>query len=461
MLSNEKKYINDRRRILFISNYFAPDATIGAVRTSKFVKYLRKFGYEVVVISEKKKQIYKDKIIENDVKDIKIYYAENSKIYKKIFALYQKITANYRCERFKDMSNRKRINIKTGKEEFYTFETAYPFVGSLDYIFREIKQIDLCINIKEMLKKENNYDYIITSYGDSFSYYAGKYFHRINPKIPWIFDIRDAIFRYKFVPSYVSWIPYMYEKSVWKEANHIIGVSQGICKRVPAEYKKKVTCITNGFDLHDRKGLNSERFDTENIIFSYTGSMYGGLMDLTVFFDCIRVLIDRKEINKNSVEFHFAGNDSAFDIFREQANKAGLRDRCYSHGRISREKSMELQQRSDILLMASYDYKNNEGGIITGKVLEYMGANRPIICIINGDIEKSELAEIISKTNVGFVYEESNHAVDFAKLCSYMRFQYQFFKKNHISKHNPNKKEIEKYNYDNLSRKLLQILNRL
>ena len=43
-----------KKNILLICNYFAPDNTIAAVRTSKLAKYLRQSGYEVQVIAEKK-----------------------------------------------------------------------------------------------------------------------------------------------------------------------------------------------------------------------------------------------------------------------------------------------------------------------------------------------------------------------------------------------------------------------
>ena len=71
---------------------------------------------------------------------------------------------------------------------------------------------------------------------------------------------------------------------------------------------------------------------------------------------------------------------------------------------------------ADILLVSSFDYQSNEGGVITGKALEYMSANKPIIAIINGDIEHSELADIIQKGNLGCAYEEAHDEVDDRKL---------------------------------------------
>lgn len=43
-----------RQKVLIICNYFAPDHTIAAVRTTKIAKYLRQSGYEVEVLTERK-----------------------------------------------------------------------------------------------------------------------------------------------------------------------------------------------------------------------------------------------------------------------------------------------------------------------------------------------------------------------------------------------------------------------
>ena len=43
-----------QQKVLLVCNYFAPDHTIAAVRTSKIAKYLKENGYEIEVLTEKK-----------------------------------------------------------------------------------------------------------------------------------------------------------------------------------------------------------------------------------------------------------------------------------------------------------------------------------------------------------------------------------------------------------------------
>lgn len=449
-----------KQKVLLICNYFAPDHTIAAVRTTKMAKYLRQNGYEVEVLTERKNG-EEDELLKKDVEGIKIYYAENSKRYIRFRELYEKLIDPFKEKRFNNLENRKRRNPKTGNIEFYTFETAYPIIGSMDYIAGQLKQIDLYRNVKQQLQTMKGFDYVITSYGDSFSYFAGKCFHKYHKEATWIFDIRDAIYRYKFTPDYVGFIPKKYERYIWRHADGITGVSKGICRRAPKRFRNKVYCLRNGFDLTDRERLKKNRPDSPKMIFTYTGSMYGGLQDMSVFFEAVRELIEDKRIDSRRIAFHFAGNESAFQIFRGQAELFQLGEKCVTHGKLSRQDAMELQQRSDVLLAASYDYKDNEVGVITGKVLEYMAAERPIISIITGDIEHSELADIVRKTNIGMAYEDSNRKEDYRKLYKYIEEQYQSFTAAAQTKYEPDKREVCKYDYSYLCKRLIKIMNQV
>lgn len=448
-----------KKRILFVCNYFAPENTIAAVRTTKLVKYFSAEGFRVDVITEKKNTVFVDETLIEDIVGINIYYAENSMICSKVYNIYKRLVRPYKSRRMQNLDNREKINPKTGNVEFFPFETAYPIIGSIDYLMGQLRQKNLAKNADKIIKKLDEYDFIITSYGDSFSYFVGKKYKNRNKNVMWIFDIRDAVYRYKFTPCYVKWLPVSYEKYVWKHADAIVGVSKGICKRVPIEYGKKVHYIPNGYEQYEKEDL-LERLSSK-MCFTYTGSMYGGLQNMSAFFIALKELIDDKKIERGNIEVHYAGNESAYEIFRKQAGRGGLEDICIFHGKISRNESMQLQRKSDVLLMASYDYKKNCGGIITGKLLEYMGAERPVISVVTGDIENSEVSQIIEKTNIGFCYEESNKEQDQIKLKDYILMQYTSYLESNKTIYRPNDKEKERFNYYNLSQQYIKLINKL
>lgn len=450
-----------QKKILLICNYFAPDHMIAAVRISKLAKYLRQNGYEVQVIAEKKDAAAEDEILKRDAEGIEVCYAHQSGFYKTFYKKYQEIIQPYKKKRFDILEDRYRINPKTGKVEFYPFETAYPFFGSLDFIVGLMKQYDLFLSVKKILRQCRNFDYVITSYGDTFSLFAGRYYHKYHKETPWIFDIRDAVYRYKFTPCYVSWIAKIFERQIWRNADCILGVSKGICRRVPLQYRKKVHCLTNGYDMPDRDHLSTERLGRHKLVFTYTGSMYGGIRDFSVLFQAVREAINKGDMQEERLEFHYAGNDPAYGIFKSQAQKYGLEKNCVTHGKLSHKDSLELQQRSDVLLVASYDYQNNQGGVITGKALEYMSAGKPVIAIIMGDINRSELADIIRSANLGVAYEDAHQEEDYDQLYAYLCKLYKTFAATGKTEHNPDKKELRKYDYRNLCKRLIRIMDQI
>ena len=447
------------KRVLFICNYFAPDSTIAAVRTTKLVKYMRQAGVSVDFLAAKNEALAVDEILERESVDVQVEYAYNSRRYKWIEKSINKTIDPLKQRRLSDMSNRERVNPKTGHVEFYPFETAYPILGSVGYILNNYKQKDLFKNVKEWLKSAGAYDYVISSYGDAFCYYAGMYYHKKHPETKWIFDIRDAVYRYKFIPQFVKPVALFMEQSIWREADYITGISKGICARVPKRYRGKVHKITNGYDISDREGLRIKPISDSKLIMTFTGSMYGGLQKLTPLFLAIKELTKNGLININEIEIHYAGTVSASKVFRSQLNEAGIETVMVDHGKLSRKETLELQNGSDILLTPSYDYERNKGGILTGKFFEYMSAHHPLIVIVTGDIENSEIAEITRKCQIGIAYEQSHHDQDYEALKKYVLKALEEKKEKGKLDYSPNYKEVKKYDYRYITKKFMKAIN--
>lgn len=447
------------KKLIIICNHFAPDNMIAAVRTTKFAKCFKKNGYEVIVIAEKKKDMIEDDILKKDAEGIQVIRVANSKRAEKILKRCKKIVAPLKEKKYDSLDNRVRINPKTGNKEFYPFETAYPFLGSLDYLMELYRQYDLARQARKEIKTIKDADVLFSSYGDYFSIFASIYFRRLNKEIPWIFDIRDAIYNYKFTPEYVIWIAKWFENYLWKNADAITAVSKGICRRVSKKYWHKVYCVTNGYDKNDRQGIDYQSSNKKKMKFAYTGAMYGGIQNLAPVFKNIKKILKEEKVDGNNIEFCFAGKESAYEIFKSQAEKYDLQNNCIYHGKLARKESLKLQMEADILLVSTFDYQANIRGIITGKALEYMSANKPIVAIINGDIEHSELADIIRKGNLGCAYEEAHDETDNDKLYQYLLSKYEEYKINGQVSHNPNKSVLQKYDYDYLGKKMLQIIN--
>ena len=73
-----------------------------------------------------------------------------------------------------------------------------------------------------------------------------------------------------------------------------------------------------------------------------------------------------------------------------------------------------------------------------------MSAKKPIIAVINGDIEHSELGEIIRIGNLGFVYEEAHYQNDSKELMKYLLNMYNDFIEKGELEFNPNNEILRK-----------------
>lgn len=446
------------KTVLLVTTYFAPDNTIAAIRTTKLVKYMLQNGYKVDVVAVDNPKLNKDEILARDAEGVSVRRVKNMPSYFRIEERINRVFGPVREKTFNDLSNRIRRNPRSGKMEFYPFETAHPWIASVFYGLAMYREYDLYRYIRKAIPNCKSYDFIVTSYGDEFCYYFGKEYHRLHPETRWIFDVRDAIYRYKFIPGPLSFIPLLIERSAWKKADAIVGVSKGICLRVDRKNRKKTHLVTNGYDKGDRV-ITDRNPKPDRLVFAFTGSMYGGTRDLSVFFKSLRELIDKSEIDEDKIHIDFAGTKSASDIFHTQASKYNVDNLIIDHGKVPREEALKIQDSADVLLAPSYDYEDGNGGIITGKIFEYMSAEKPVIAVIVGDINHSELADIVRRTNIGFAYEEAHDDEDYKMLCNHLLDIYHQKMENGSIDYNPNQRELRRYDYRYLSRKFMRIMD--
>ena len=445
------------KRIVMLCNYFAPDNKIAAIRITKLAKYFKQYGCEVTVVSEEKQDTVEDELLKRDAEGIRSIRVSSSGRIKRAVTMIQKAVSPLRQRRFDDSDNRMKYDKKSGKYEFFPFETACPFWGSFDYVMDLLLQYDLFRAAKPYLDALEEPDYIFSSYGDYFGIFAGRYLHRKYGKAKWTADFRDGIYQYKFTPKYVAWIAKLFEKSIWRDADCITAVSRGLCQEIPRKYWKKVHCVTNGFDREDRKDICINDNGHNKLRFVYTGGMYGGMRNLSPVFSSIRELTDKKMINSRKIEFWHAGKESAYRVLVSQAQTYGLDTNCIYCGRLPRKESLKLQMESDILVVAAVNSATEKGNL-TGKALEYMSAGKPILAIINGNRSNSELGAIIRDAKLGFVYEQADGKKGNLELHQYLLRKYNEFVANGGLKHNPNERKLRKFDYRYLSYKMLRIM---
>ena len=176
---------------------------------------------------------------------------------------------------------------------------------------------------------------------------------------------------------------------VARQADVIVAASEAIADEARTlEPAGAVATILNGADFDDFAGLEYRRGDRFRI--THTGSFFGK-RDPRPF---LTALAD----SGLDVTARFVGDFRSAD--REWAEELGLGDRLELHPYVPRRRSLELQRDSEALLLLIPEAGGRGKGVLSGKVFEYLAAERPILASVPPD---GAAAELIEETGAGVV----------------------------------------------------------
>jgi len=213
--------------------------------------------------------------------------------------------------------------------------------------------------------------------------------------VRWVADLRDSLLahahRQADNPAAV-----LKEKAraavarlVAKRADAVVAVSDPIAEEMRGlDPAGKVVTIQNGCDFEDFQGL--EYRPAERFRITHTGSFIGKRSP--------RPFLTALAESGLDVTARFVGDFRAAD--REWAEGLGLGDRLELHPYTSHRESLELQRDSEALLLLIPDAEGRGRAVLSGKVFEYLAAERPILAAVPPD---GEAARLLRETGAGIV----------------------------------------------------------
>ena len=177
---------------------------------------------------------------------------------------------------------------------------------------------------------------------------------------------------------------------VARQADVIVAASAAIAEEAetlaPAGI---VATILNGADFDDFAGL--EYRPSERFRITHTGSFFGK-RDPRPFLTAVA------ESGLNDVVARFVGDFRVAD--REWADSLDLGRRLELHPYVARREALALQRDSEALLLLIPEAGGRGQGVLSGKVFEYLAAERPILAAVPPD---GAAAELIRETGAGIV----------------------------------------------------------
>jgi len=193
--------------------------------------------------------------------------------------------------------------------------------------------------------------------------------------------------------------------------------------------------ITNGYDPDDFIIAGTLSLD-EKFTITHAGSLNDD-RNPHALWKSLAKLCKNLEGFLNDLEIKFIGQVSPVAI--EELTQNGLAKNLNLIDNLPHEKVVTEIMKSQLLLLALNDTPNIDG-VVPGKLYEYIGANRPILCIgkLDGDA-----AKIIRETNAGSISDFN----DVETLTKNITTYYQEYKNGQLT--------VESKNYEKYSRKLL------
>lgn len=213
--------------------------------------------------------------------------------------------------------------------------------------------------------------------------------------VRWVADLRDSLTAHPH-RRYESRLVRLKEKGgegvarvVARSADAIVAVSDAIAAETRALYPKgTVATIANGCDFDDFAGLHYERGERFRI--THTGSFFGR-RDPRPF---LQALHD----SDSEALARFVGGFRTAD--REWAEELGLGRRLELVPYAPHRRALELQRNSDALLLLIPEADGRGRGVLSGKVFEYLAAERPILAAVPPD---GAAAQLIREAGAGIV----------------------------------------------------------
>ena len=214
--------------------------------------------------------------------------------------------------------------------------------------------------------------------------------------VKWVADLRDSVVAHphrsaeRLIVRAKEQGEHAVAKLIAHSADAITCVSDAIAEEMRERSPRgPVLTIANGSDFDDFAGLDHQPSDRFRL--THTGSFFGK-RDPRPFLTAL------KQSGLEDVVVRFLGDFRAAD--REWAEGLELGDRFELIPYAPRRRSLELQRDSEALLLLIPEAGGRGKGVLSGKVFEYLAAERPILAVVPPD---GAAAGLIRETGAGVV----------------------------------------------------------
>lgn len=373
-------------KALIISYYWPPSGGSGVQRWMYFAKYLGEFGIEPTIITVKENQASYSSVDESLVQEI-----EHIRTFK------TSTLEPIRLYSFLKSGNAKKSipqgNVGGKKpgmiDKMARFIRANYFipdarVGWNPYAFKKAKQ----------LLQTEKFDFVITTGPPQSTHLVGLKLKKMMPNICWIADFRDPWTEvyynelFKRTKSNEAKDQKM-ELDVLQESDMVLTVGPSMQKLLQSKIenqKGKVKFVFNGFD--ETKIRKAKVIANDIFTIAYIGTLSANYPYKSI----VAAFTQIKETAENrKLQINLAGNIEA-DVLADFKALESESILINYHGIIAHNEALSLMKSADLLLLCLPVYEGSSI-FVSGKLLEYVACNKPILGVFNPESDAGFLVE--------------------------------------------------------------------
>lgn len=439
----------DRKKVLFCAYIFPPLGGSGVQRSLKFVKYLRKYGYEPVVLTvgENDGKIIQDATLLQEIPEGVTILRVDNKVFlpeclteeeqQQIYNLYCGITKSEKwMGEYLSIINNSDARLIPDNKMIWVNEC--------------LKQINQLIDLNEI-------DIVYTT-GNPYSDYVLGYYLKNTYGMKWVQDYRDPwTANQYYLDEYYNIgitekLQVEMENNLVKNADATIVLAEAIATDFVEKFhidRQQLHIITNGYDEDDFSEINTDTTKNDKFTLCYNGTIYINRNPINTIC-AINQLIEENKIDADKIQWVF--NGALEEKWKKQINEADTYNIVIYNGSLTHLESIKTAINADMLVLFGATGKGAEV-VHTGKVFEYLRMKKDILCFSS---KGGVLEHIMEETNAGRNFEYD----DIIGVKEYILQKYIFWKEEnqHID---VNENAILKYSREYSTKLLSKIFDEL
>ncbi len=385
---------NHLKKFLLITYYWPPSGGAGVMRWAKMTKYISQYGWQPIIytpldneVAVHDESLLKD--IPSDLVVIKTPIWEPYDLYKTFLGRKkkEKLYSGFINEKKKE-SLAQKISVFIRGNFFIPDARMFWIKPSIRFLKKYLR--------------EHPVDAIISTGPPHSMHMIADELHRTTG-IPWIADFRDPWTNIDFYKDLrlTKWGDarhHKLEKRILSNASKVVVVTWGMKDEFRGlSARDDIVVILNGFDDADYTRINPGSLD-EDFTIMHVGSMNKD-RNPEVLWKAIQQAISGSAQLKEKIKIKLIGPVD-FSV-RESIERFGLKPYTFFIEFVPHTEAIRHQQQAQLLLLVINNAPSSQA-MLPGKLYEYLGSGRPILCI--GPLE-SDAAKLLEMTKGGIVHD--------------------------------------------------------